>query len=785
MLRYTLLNAIRNIKRNPGFSIINITGLSLTMILVLVLLAWLRYELSFDRFNTNSKKIFRVVVDFSDGKSIDKFAHTPAPLGEALKNNIPEIADYVRLGSMGRILVSTGKDQFSEEIMLADPSLFSIFSFQLISGNRSTALANPGSVVINESTALKYFGNSDPTGKTIYFDFGDTKKPYIITGVVKDAPKNSQIQYSFLCSFSEIRNNLEWGSWNYTTYILASNDHSYGSISNKLSEFFKQVPDGERCQLHIQPLTWIHLHSRLRSDFDTNTDIRIFYIAASVLLLVLFVACINYMNLATARFTIRGKESGIRKVSGATNRELRIQYLSESIAITTSAFLIAVLLSWFLMPLIKLVVDLPVSASDLITPGTIAVILLLLIIISFISGSYPAMILSGVKPAASIRSEVIRGKAGTLKNLRRALVIFQFMVSIILVACTLVVRSQMKYVENKELGLVHDQVIVVPIYQSDVKSRYEIFKKEILRNPQINNASAMCYFPGRQGYYQNVWWEGLEPDDNNNMINWIPVDNDFVKTLKIELTAGEDFRKDSQDQGIQYILNESAVKMTGWNDPIGKEYDIIGKGRVAGIVKDFNFKSLHTAVEPVALVAFPRLYDNLMIKVSSGDIREVITFLKMKWEVLFPGTSFEYTFLSEDFQKMYEKDTTIMQIITFVSILSLFISCIGLFGLVVFTTDSKTREIGIRKVAGSTSAEIIYMLNMEFIKWILISLLISVPVIALFMQRWLDGFAYRINLSLKYFVIAGALTIMFTLLTTSWHTWRIGRKNPADCLRHE
>ncbi len=785
MLPHYLLHSFRNIKRNPGFSLINISGLSLTMLLVMILLAWLKFELSFDRFHSNARKIFRVVVDFEAGESVDKFALTPAPLGQALKNEIPEITEFVRFGSLGRVLVNTGNDQFSEDIKLADPSIFRIFSFNLISGDPETALVNPGSVVINESTARKYYAGLDPVGKTLFFDFGDFRKPYEIKGVTKDAPQNSQIQYSFICSFSEMRNNLEWGSWNYSTYILSANDNSYSSISSKLPEFVKKIPNSEGIQLHVQPLLRIHLHSNLRSDLTTNTDIRTIYIAASVLLLVLFVACINYMNLATARFTVRGKEAGIRKVSGAGNRQLIGQFLSESFAITTISFLVAIFLCWFTMPLVKKIIDLPVSVGSLVNPGVIGFLILLLVSISLLSGSYPAFFLSSVKPVSSIRSEIIQGKAGSLRNLRRALVIFQFLVSIILISCTLIIRGQMKFVENKDLGLVHEQVIVIPVYQADVRPRYELYKREILDNPEIISASAMCYFPGRQGYFQNVWWEGLQENDITNMISWIPVDNDFIKTLKIELISGEDFRTGTLQQNRQYILNESAVKNIGWKDPVGRQIDIIGKGTVIGVVRDFNFKSLRTGIEPVALAFYPELFDNLMVKVSSGNIRELIGFLKTRWEELFPGTSFEFSFLSEDFQKMYKKDTTIMRIMTYVSILSLLISCIGLFGLVVFTTDAKTREIGIRKVAGSTSRGIIVMLNMEFIRWILVSLLISIPVILVIMQKWLAGFAFRISLSWWFFVLSGGLTIAFTLLTTSWHTWHIARKNPADCLRHE
>lgn len=781
MLKYYLFSSLRSIKRNPRFSLINITGLSLMMVLVIVLMSWLKLELSYDRFNENAGRIFRVVVDFDRSGSVDRFAHTPAPLGEVLKKGIPEISEYVRLGSMGRPLIKIGNDQFHDNIKLADPSLFNIFSFRLLSGDPETALLNPGSIVINESAAAKYFCNTDPVGNTIYL--GEERRPYTITGVVMDAPVNSQIQYTFIASFAEINSNNGWGEWNYTTYILAIAENLDKAIADKLPDVVKDIPSERRFSLHIQPLLRIHLHSDLRSDLETNTDIRLIYITCTVLLLILFVSCINYMNLTTARFTVRGKEAGIRKVSGATNADLRRQFLSESFIMTIVSFIVAVMICWFIMPLIRLL-DLPVDFLSLLTPGIAAVLVLIILIISLISGSYPAFVLSAVMPVTSIRSEFARSKSMSLKNLRRSLVIFQFLVSIILISCTLIAHAQMRYIRNKDIGLSPDQVIVVPIYQAEVYPRYELYKKEILGSPGIMNASAVCYFPGQQGYYQNVWWEGLDEENDHEMMSWIPVDQDFIKTLRIELCDGEDFT-DVKEGVTTYILNESAVRAIGWDDPIGRQLDIVGRGTVTGVVKDFNFKSLHSAMEPVALTYYPDLFDNLMVRISAANVSETIAFLKAKWEELFPDTPFEYTFLSDDFQKMYEKERSMTRIIAFVGLLSLFISCIGLYGLVVFTLDSRVKEIGIRKVAGSTSQRIIVMLNMEFVKWIMVSLLISIPVVFYFMQRWLEGFAYRIRLGWWFFVFSGALAVIVTLLTISWHTWRIASKNPADCLRYE
>jgi putative ABC transport system permease protein len=344
----------------------------------------------------------------------------------------------------------------------------------------------------------------------------------------------------------------------------------------------------------------------------------------------------------------------------------------------------------------------------------------------------------------------------------------------------------MAYIRNKDLGLTPDQVVAVPIYQAEVKLKYELFKKEILTSPFILSASAVSYLPGSNYYNQNVWWEGLEKDNYLNVMSWLPVDQDFIKTLKLEMIKGENFPDNSTGENSRtYILNESAAKRIGWNDPLGKQFDIVGIGQVIGIVKDFNFKSLYSKIEPVALTIYPKVFDNLMIKISPDNIPNTIDFLHDKWKSLFPRTLFEYSFLSDDFQKLYEKEARTLKMITCISILSLFISCIGLLGLVLLTIERRIREIGLRKVSGSTSGEIVVMLNLEFVKWILVSFLISCPVIIYSMHKWLQSFAYRITLSWWMLASAGLIALIISLLTVSWLTFYTATRNPAECLRHE
>jgi putative ABC transport system permease protein len=784
MLKQNLLFSFRSIKRNPSFSLINISGLSIGLTLVIILLVWLQFEFSFDKFHENRERIFRVVVEFEREKSTDNFSGTPAPLGEIIKAEIPEVDDYVRFGFAGRVLVNFENTQYWEDIELADPSIFKIFSFKLLKGNPENALNNLHSVILSETKARKYFGSKDPLGQTLLI--GEKKSPYIITGVMKDISANSQIQFDFLSSFIEDRSKNSWGIWNYQTYILAKSGGAFKSISKKLPDVVNKTPHEDKYQLHIQPLLSIHLHSRVRDDLSTNTDIRIVYIISSILVLVLIVACINYMNLATARYTKRGKEAGLRKVAGATNSNLIVQFLCESFAITLCAFIIALLLFYLFIPVISFFTGITWNPESFLSINTLLLFILLIIVISLIAGSYPALLLSSVNPVEALRNDLKISKIISVKGLRKVLVIFQFFISIVLIAGAIVIKAELTLIRNKNLGLTPDQVVVVPIYQAQVKPKYELFKRDLLTNPSVLSASAVAYYPGSHGYFQSTWWEGLPDGNMSQLMDWLPVDQDFINTLKIDLLKGDFLpEKISAKSPIVYVLNEMAVKKIGWNDPIGKQFDIIGKGTVIGVIKDFNFKSLHSEIKPLALTYYPDVFDNLLIKISTENIPATLDFMKERWENLFQLYPFEYTFMSDDFQKMYKKETNTSLIVTYISLIALFVSCIGLFGLVLFTIDSRIKEIGLRKVAGSTAQRIVLMLNFEFIKWISISFIIACPVIIFSMHKWLENFAYRINLSGWIFAFAGLITLIITILTVSWHTWSTAVKNPVDCLKHD
>jgi putative ABC transport system permease protein len=781
MLKYHFKTAIRNIKSNPVFALINIFGLSLAFSLAIFILVWLQYEFSFDRFNNKADRIFRVTVEFQSGNSSDFFANTQAPLGDYLKKNIPEIVDYVRFGNYGHMLVSNGREQFRENIESTDPSIFRIFSFKFLSGDPDKALSEPMSILLTKTKAKKYFGNIDPIGKTLFI--GKNMQPYTVTGILEDIPSNSQLQFDFLVSFKE---DPSWQIWNYTTYILAQNKSSFSAIDKKLRDVVTGMPVEGKIQLHIQPLPKIHLHSRLRADFPNNIDIRVVYILSSILILVLVIASINYVNLSIARYIKKGKETGLRKVNGASNNELAGHFLAESFIISLAGALIAIVISFLTMPYFISLTGIMFENNPLLNFGLLLKFIILAFLAMVITGLYPAYTIASVNPASSIRNDLKIFNIDSTDKLRKGLVIFQFVISITLISCTLIVKFQESYIKNKEIGLSHENIIVIPFSETVIKPNYELFRKEILINPSIISVSATNYTPGALGYCQNVWWEGLPEDNNSNMMSWIPADQDFTKTLGIELLNGESFPDDiSINSGPKYILNELAVKEIGWENPVGKQINIMGKGEVTGVVKNFYFESLHTDLQPVALVYYPGLFDRLMIKISPENARNTITFLRNKWVALFPKIPFEYSFLSDDFRKMYQKDAVTDRLVTITSLIALLISCFGLFGLVMLTIERRIKEIGIRKVSGSTSLEIVSMLNFDYIKSLSLAFIISCPFSYFLMQKWLENFAYRINPGWWMFALAWVIITIISLLTITWHTWKAANKNPVECLRNE
>jgi putative ABC transport system permease protein len=774
------------LRRYKAYSLINIIGLAIGMAACLLLFLWVQNELSYDRYHQKTGRIYRVISQWESEGQLERFAGTSAPLGPALVNEFPDIEKAVRFGTNG-FLISYENKRFFENVFFADPELFDVFTFPLIKGDPEAVLKEPHSIIISEEMKEKYFGEEDPIGKIINLDeFGDFK----ITGVLKNIPPNSHFRFDFLGSFYDYaaRHFDQWGMSNYWTYVLTSKNFDQDKFKEKLPEFVekyrgKEVRYKYKVTYPLQSLASIRLHSNLRGEIEPNSDIETIYIFSAVALFILLIACLNYINLSTARYASRAREVGLRKVIGASRPQLINQFLGESLLFSFIAVLLAVALAEVFLPLFnslsgkRLVFD--YFKNLILLPGLIITALFA----GLAAGSLPAFYISALQPVRALKGML---KASSRVSwLRRSLVLSQFVISIIFIFCTITISNQLSYMRNKKLGFDKEHVVNIPIYDKNALQRYETIKNEFLENPRILGVSASSYFPGKVSWYQSYWYEGMS-DKENPMIRWISVDHDFLPTFGIELVSGRNFSRDfPSDVKGAYILNESAVKEISWVSPLGKQFRIIEKGTVVGVVKNFHFKSLHQRIEPFALYLCPEYFEYFSVRISPEGIPQTLDFLKNKWQELVPNQLFQFSFLDEDFDSLYKAEMRLEKIFGIVTSLAIFIACLGLFGLAAFTAEQRTKEIGVRKVLGASVSGIFLLLSREFTRWVLVANVIACPVAYYVMSRWLQNFAYRINIGPWVFILAAGMALLIALLTVSYQAIRAALANPVESLRYE
>jgi ABC-type antimicrobial peptide transport system permease subunit len=780
--------AFRNLWKYKVHSFINVAGLAIGMACCIVILLFVQDELSYDRFHEHANRIYRIVVKLRYENQSDNFAHTQAPLAPALLQEFPEVVDAVRLTSY-RELVSHGQKQFWENsFMLADPSIFNLFTFPLLKGDPKTAINDLYTVVITERAAKKYFGDEEPVGKILRIGVDDPRD-FQITGVLKDIPFNSQLQFGLLASFAHQKGNIGWGQWNYSTYILLPENYPASELERKLPDFVGKYMGEETRSgsvLQLQPLTRIHLFSKLRSDLTTNRYVTDIYILSGIALLILMLACINFMNLATARSTLREKEVGVRKVVGASHWQLIRQFLSESLVLSFLALFAAIFLVELFLPVFNALADKQLRLSLLQNSTLLWGSLIITFVVGILAGSYPAFVISAFQPLQVIRGVLLSSLGGRPSFLRKALVVTQFAVAILFISSLMVIHQQLLYIRNKNLGYQRENVVVLPIFYKDIQPKYELFKKEILSNVNVVSATITSYSPNTEGYNQTAWWEGMPDDDYSQRIRWVSVDEDFIKTLGLKIVTGRDFSKELHDelQGA-YVLNESAVKAVGWQNPIGKLFKVVKKGPVIGVVKDFHFRSLHNTIEPVALHIDPEAFFYLFIRTQPDQLSGTIKFLQEKWRQIFPDRPFDYSFLNDDLEQVYKSEARLGKIFNYIGGLSILIACLGLLGLASFMAERKTKEIGIRKVLGASAVSIFSLLSKNFVMLVLLANLLAWPIAWYAMKHWLENFAYRIDLGWWVFALAGGLALLIALLTVSTQAIKAALANPVEALRYE
>ncbi|UGU15121.1 ABC transporter permease [Sinomicrobium kalidii] len=791
--------AWRNLWKNKTVSTIHIIGLVTGMTCCLLMILYIQHELGYDKFQEKGDRIVRVIMEYGrEGDDVKKGNFTGTKVLSAFKNNFPEVDNGVRMHKESTV-IRTGDAVFEEDRFLyADSAFFDIFSFPLLKGTSKKVLDAPRKVVLSVSTAKKYFGDTDPIGQTI--QVGADQTDYLVTGVAADCPPNSQIRFDLLASFSSwpaARAEETYWSANYTTYLLLNDRKAIATLQPKIVPFMKREMaadednDGSYLNYELEPYTRVHLYSPY-DGFEPNGNIRHLYISGCVALLILVIACFTYVNLSTARSLERAREVGIRKVVGAYRRQVFWQFISESALLSAFSLLLSIVLTLLLLPLFNDFTGKSLPFSDIFRPGILAGILVILICISLLAGSYPAFVLSGFKSSKVLKGAFHCSASGNW--LKGSLTVFQFGISAFLIIATLVMQSQMHYIRNKELGYDREHVLILPL-DSKITKKMDLIKKELKQNPDILAVSRANELPTQIYGGYSMWTDNMTPEQYL-MTAGNPIDDEYLEACGLQLIAGrgmseQDIRdvsyKDDDKNYYHFILNRSAATALGWTpeEAIGKKMTLhYRNGEVRGVIKDFHFASMHTPIKP--LVLFPDTWgENLIIKTSGRDLSETIAFLKDKWKEIVPHRSFDYRFMDEAFASLYASEMRMGKILGLFSAITILLACLGLFGLSAYTIRQRTREIGIRKVLGAPVMGIAYLLSIHFIKLVLLAFLIASPFAWWVMDSWLRDFVYRVDIQWWIFAVTGLAAIVITLVTISFQSIRAALENPVKSLKTE
>jgi len=794
--------AWRHIFKKKLYSFINITGLGVGMASCMLILLFVNYELSYDQYHTNIDGIYRVLHGYQPikDKNIplkpEEFqVWGNAPVADAMKKDFPEIKSTFRFTSPTNYLMQYGEKIFQEDnIVYADSNAFDMFSWRMLDGNPKTALNNPSSIVLTEKLAQKFFGNENPVGKTLIMD-GD--RTYQVTGLMENVPTNSHFSFDALVSMSTFKGYRPqifemWGYVDFYTYFTLNDNASIESLKSKAAGFAQRyTSDWENSIYHIsfEPLQGAYLHSVAARQPGETGSLTNIYIFISVAVFILLIACINFVNLSTSLSIERAKEVGIRKVVGARKFSLVAQFLTEFVLLSLFALSLAVCLVIFCSPILQEISGKPIQYQDLLSWQYSPILLGMVIVIGMLAGTYPAFLLSQFQPSKVLKGVFKTSSSGVA--LRKGLVIFQFSLSISLMVGTAIVFSQLKYLENHELGFEEEQMVIVDFgWDGEVQRRRKAIQQTILNHPNVLSIAASRAVPGDFLPNAGTTIENPEGDMQGNSPFIYEIDDDFLQNYKMEMAAGRPFSKDFPlDTLNALIVNEKAAKKWGYDNPeemIGKKFDQWGKqGTVIGVVKDFNFQSLKVNVEPLSLRYEPRSLRKFSIRVKPTNISETMADLEKIWLELVPHRPFLFKFLNQSFNEHYNSDTRFGQIFGVFAGIAIVIACLGLFGLTAYTTNQRTKEIGIRKVLGASVTSIVTMLSTGFLKLFAVSLIIAVPASWYVMTQWLSGFAYQTSMNLWVFVVAGGIALCIALLTISWQSLKAAFSKPVDSLRSE
>ncbi len=808
MIKNYLKIAWRNLVRNKTYSLINIVGLAIGLSCFLLISLYVLDELSYDKFNTNADRIYRINSDIRFGGNEMKIAESSDMTGQIMKKDYPQVEQYTRIfNNTGPKLIRKGNSFIKEpNVANVDSTFFDVFTFPAIAGNTHTALDEPNTVVITESTAKKYFGTTDVLGETIETnDKGGTL--YKITAVIKDMPHNSHFNYDFLFSMKNV--DYKWGqftSHNFHTYLLLAKGANYKVFEKNFDQYIEKYvlpyvqqfirissmdefkKAGNKLEYSLIPLTKIHLYSGLSYELAPNGNIQFIYIFSIVALFILAIACINFMNLTTARSAKRAREVGIRKVLGTERRNLIAQFLSESILMVLLSLFIAIGVVWLVLPLFNDVADKSMHLNSLFSPLILPLLIALPFVVGFIAGSYPAFFLSAFRPIEVLKGKLKSGAKSV--GFRSILVVFQFTTSILLIIGTIVIYKQLNYIQTKDLGFNKDQVLIINDAYS-LKNNSDAFKNEVLQMNGVVSGTMSAFLPvDNSSRNDNSYFKDATIDVKNglNMQCWT-IDNDYIKTMGMKILKGRNFSKDFGTDSDAVIINETAAKLFGYDDPVGKKIYTTDNNKVIsfniiGEIKNFNYESLRQNIGPLGFF-LGKSTGLASFRVNTANIKNLVGQIESKWKAMASGMPFSYRFLDDSFNEMYNSEQRVGKIAMIFSILAIFIACLGLFGLATFIAEQRTKEIGIRKVLGASVNGIVQLLSKDFLKLVLIAFVIAVPISWWAMHRWLQDFAYRINISWWIFIIAGFLALVIALLTISFQAIKAAIANPVKSLKTE
>jgi len=790
MKKFNIKIALRNILHHSLISFITIFGLSIGLAGSMFIFLWVSDELNFDHFNKLGERLYRVEEDQPYSKGLFHVNVTPWPSGPVWKESIPEIEKSCRMTNAGSILFRHNDKVFYEDkVVAADSSFFSMFTFPLLSGDPRTVLRDPQSIVMSDEMARKYFGNEDPLGKSIELN---NKEVFQVSGIMKKIPSNSSIEADFLIPFSYMKKSSwysdNWANNSIATYVLLNKGADIDQAATKINKVVKDHKPEGTTKFMLFPFLKIHLHAYWGFGHPPGAIVNI-WIFSSIALLVLIIACINFMNLSTARSAARAKETGLRKLNGAYKRDLIFQYFGESLLYALTSMLLALGIVAALLGPFNLLTGKTFRETELITPVFVVSALLITILTSIIAGSYPAFVLSSFKPINVLRSGMTGGTRGVY--FRKITVVAQFIISIILILFTIITYRQLKFMQNKSLGYDKENLLYVQM-KGNMSDNYQVIKQEFSRNPLIISVSACTNPPQSIGSNaDNIWWEGKSPDEHS-LVSMAGVDFDYAEAMGIKMKAGRPFSKAysmdiPHDTAGTFLINEQLEKLMGTDDAVGKQLKFgTTRGLIVGVMKDFNYASLQSKIEPLAVWIWPDKYLNFIyFRIKPGNLHETISGLEKTWQKIMPQYPFEYQFLDQEIDKMYKVEERTGTLLKYFSVLAILIACIGLFGLATHTVEQRRRELGLRKVLGASGRSIFRLISREFIQLLLIASFISVPLSIFMLQRYLSNFAFHIHLTIGTFVLALFLAIVVTGLAISYQVVTAIRTNPAKSLKYE